>query len=183
MCQIMVNIHLDTLYYKSILFRQTSDNSICFNNPIETNQNSNILSLPHWMIVSPYKLNQFMNKGIKMKFTKKLLIASTISTMAMISTQALADNIVYSNQTVLTVEANSKEDAFKQGMTTLNELKASKSNDLKKTFWGLDVNANKVALADDSYVTVAEKMNADGQLVYNGIVHVSLSYQENDSDN
>lgn len=118
-----------------------------------------------------------------MKFTKNLLIASTISAMAMISTQALADNIVYSNQTVLTVDANSKEDAFKQGMTTLNELKVSKSNDLKKTFWGLDVNANKVALAGDSYVTVAEKMKADGQLVYNGIVHVSLSYEENDSDN
>tara|TARA_R110001583_G_scaffold41314_5_gene131557 strand:+ start:12029 stop:12391 length:363 start_codon:yes stop_codon:yes gene_type:complete len=119
-----------------------------------------------------------------MKFTKALLIASTVSAMAMLSTQALADDINYSNQTVLTADASSEADAFKQGMSTLNALQATSSNDLKKTFWRLDSQANNVTLAGDSYVTVSQKMKADGQLVYNAIVHVSVAYESNeDGDN
>lgn len=117
-----------------------------------------------------------------MKFTKTLLIASTVSAMAMLSTQVLADEMVYSTQTVKTVDVSSKADAFKQGMSTLNTLQSSRANDLQKTFWGLDTQANNVTLTGDSYVTVAERMNAEGELVYNGIVHVSVAYESDDSE-
>jgi len=131
------------------------------------------------------ELNQFITKGINMKFTKKLLIASTLSAMTMLSTQAFADDISYANETVLTADASSKAVAFEQGISALNGLQAASSNDLEQKFWWLGLPANNMTLEEGAYVTVAEKMTADGQLVYNGIVHASVAYEsdENEQDN
>jgi len=120
-----------------------------------------------------------------MKFTKKLLIASAVSAMTMVSTQAFADDISYSNETVLTADASSKAVAFEQGVSALNDLQAASSNDLEQKFWWLGMPANNMTVEEGAYVTVSEKMTADGQLVYNGIVHASVAYEsdENEHDN
>ncbi|WP_413701616.1 hypothetical protein ACLKMH_08540 [Psychromonas sp. KJ10-10] len=69
-----------------------------------------------------------------MKFTKKLLIASAISTMAVLSTQTFADEMSYSNQIVITADASTKDVAFKQGLSELNNLQATSSTDLLRKF-------------------------------------------------
>ncbi|WP_413701613.1 DUF3316 domain-containing protein [Psychromonas sp. KJ10-10] len=111
-----------------------------------------------------------------MKFTKTLLIASAISTMAVLSTQAFADEMSYSNQTVITADASTKDVAFEQGLSELNNLQAASSTDLLHQF-SLDMSANNVAVENGAYVTVTKKMSSDGQYVYNGVVHASLSYE------
>jgi len=42
--------------------------------------------------------------------------------------------------------------------------------------------ANNMTLEEGAYVTVSEKMNADGQLVYNGIVHASVAYESDENE-
>jgi len=120
-----------------------------------------------------------------MKFTKTLLIASTVSAMTMLTAPAFADDITYANETLLTADASSKAVAYEQGISALNELQAASSNDLEQKFWWLGMPANNMTLESGAFVTVAEKMTADGQLVYNGIVHASVAYEsdENEQDN
>jgi len=117
-----------------------------------------------------------------MKFTKTLLIASTVSAMTMLSTPAFADDITYANETVLTADASSKSVAYEQGISALNELQAASSNDLEQKFWWLGMPANNMTLESGAFVTVAEKMTADGQLVYNGIVHASVAYESDENE-
>ena len=116
-----------------------------------------------------------------MKLTKKLLIASAISTMAMLSTQAFADDINYSDQTVVTADFSSKEVAFEQALSELNNLQAASSSDLLQKF-SLDMSANNVTMENGAYVTVSEKMNSDGQFIYNGVVHASFAYESDEGE-
>jgi len=117
-----------------------------------------------------------------MKFTKTLLIASTVSAMTMLSTAAFADDITYTNETLLTADASSKAVAFEQGLSALNELHAASSSELEQKFWWLGMPANNMTIEEGAYVTVSEKMTADGQLVYNGIVHASVAYESDDNE-
>jgi len=117
-----------------------------------------------------------------MQFTKKLLIASAVSAMTMVSTQAFADDITYANETVLTADAGSKAVAFEQGISALNGLQAASSNELEQKFWWLGLPANNMTLEEGAYVTVVEKMTTDGQLVYNGIVHASVAYESDENE-
>ena len=116
-----------------------------------------------------------------MKFTKTALIASAL---VVLSTQAFADDINYANETVVTADVSSKTAAYEQGLVTLNSLKAASSNQLEQKFWWLGMPANNMTVENGAYVTVVEKMSADGQLVYNGVVHASIAYEsdENESD-
>jgi len=110
-----------------------------------------------------------------MKLTKNILIASA---MAILSTQVVADETYYSDQTVITADASSKATAYEQGIAKLNTLEAASSNQLEKAFWWVAMPTNNMTLQEGAFITVTEKMNADGQLVYNGIVNLSVSYEE-----
>ena len=110
-----------------------------------------------------------------MKLTKNILIASA---MVVLSTQAFADETYYSDQTVITADASSKTAAYEQGMTKLNSLESASANQLEKEFWWVAMPTNNMALEEGAFVTVSEKMTADGQLVYNGVVNLSVAYEE-----
>jgi len=110
-----------------------------------------------------------------MKSTKNILIASA---MVMLSTQAIADETYSSKQTVVTADATSKVAAYEQALTKLDSLKVASANELQKDFWWVAMPVNNMALEQGAYVTVLEKMDETGQLVYNGVVNLSVSYEE-----
>lgn len=114
-----------------------------------------------------------------MKLTKNILIASA---MVFFSAQAFADDVTYSDQTVFTAESSIKAIAYEQGMAKLNALQTASSNELEAKFWWLGMPANNMAIEEGAYVTVMEKMNASGQIVYSGVVHVSVSYESDDNE-
>ena len=114
-----------------------------------------------------------------MTLTKNVLIASAF---AVLSTSAFADDTNYSNQTVVTAEVSSKAAAYEQGIATLNSLQASSSNQLEQKFWWVGMPSNNMTLENGGYVTVEEKMTAQGQLVYNGVVHASVAYESDDNE-
>jgi len=110
-----------------------------------------------------------------MKLTKNILIASA---MVILSTQVSADEVYYSDQTVITADASSKAIAYEQGISKLNALQAASANQLEKEFWWVAMPTNNMALEAGAFVTVTEKMMANGQLVYNGVVNLSVAYEE-----
>ena len=114
-----------------------------------------------------------------MNVTNNILIASTL---VILSTSALADDVNYSTQTVKTMDASSKSIAYEQGMATLDSLQVATANQLESKFWWLGMPANNMAVEDGAYITVLEKMDADGQLVYNGVVHLAVSYEADDNE-
>ena len=118
-----------------------------------------------------------------MKLTKKSLIASA---MVLLSTQAFALNSFHhhanetfqANELVKTVDADSKAAAYDLGLTKLNELKAATPSQLEKDLGGVSMQTSGVYIEDGAYVTVAEQMNAQGEVVYTGLVHFSITYAE-----
>jgi len=110
-----------------------------------------------------------------MKLTKTTLIASA---MVILSSQAIADETYSSQQTVVTADATSKAVAYEQGLRKLDALKVASSNQLEKDFWWVASPVNNMALEEGAYITVLEKMDETGHLVYNGVVNLSVSYEE-----
>jgi len=45
-------------------------------------------------------------------------------------------------------------------------------------FWWGAMPVNKIALEEGAFIIVTQKMTADGLLVYNDIVNLSVSYEE-----
>jgi len=118
-----------------------------------------------------------------MKLTKKSLIASA---MLLLSTQVFALNSYHhhanetyqSTELVKTVDANSKAAAYDLGIEKLSALKAATPSQLEKDLGGVSMQTSGVYIEDGAYVTVAEKMNEKGELVYTGLVHFSITYAE-----
>ena len=113
-----------------------------------------------------------------MKSIKKALIASAATAMVILSTQAFAMDTHHAAQKVQTVDTSSKAVAYELGLQKLHVLEADTAIQLNKDLGGISTVINTVSLDDGAYVTVLEKMNADGQVVYNGVVNVSVTYAE-----
>ncbi|GLS91181.1 hypothetical protein GCM10007916_22500 [Psychromonas marina] len=118
-----------------------------------------------------------------MKLIKKSLIASA---MVILSTQAFAVNqfhhhaneTYFQDEVVTTVAADTKAAAYELGLNKLTDLKAATPSQLEKDLGGISMQTAGVYIEDGSYITVAEKMGADGQMLYTGVVHLSITYSE-----
>ena len=113
---------------------------------------------------------------MKMTTIKTALIAST---MAILSTQTFASNTTTHQATrvVPTADMTSKAAAYDLAFDKLAILKTASPTELNNDLGRVAVNyPNSVELNDGAYITVAEKMNANGNTVYTGLVNVSVTF-------
>ncbi|WP_375320203.1 DUF3316 domain-containing protein [Aliivibrio logei] len=115
----------------------------------------------------------------------KTLALSTIIILA--SSSAMANPVVTngnyiskaSNTILYTDHVTTKEMAYNQALTQLNKLDSSSSAELKKI---LKVTSQNISLDDQSYITVQETMNMQGQIQYTGLIHANYHYLEHTSN-
>jgi len=108
-----------------------------------------------------------------MKMIKKALIATTL---VFLSAQAFASDTYSETRVIKTADANSKATAYELALDKLNTLQNDSAVELNKDLGQISSYANSVSLNDSGYVTITEKMDANGNLQYTGLVNVSVSF-------
>jgi len=120
-----------------------------------------------------------------MKKIKNVLMASAL---VILSANVFAGPVVYGNygvhsasQTIDTPAAQSKERAYSLGLEKLNALKSISGSELSDELslpLGSLKEKNSITLDDGAYITVAELMNEQGEVVYKGLINVSYRYSQ-----
>ncbi len=127
-------------------------------------------------------------KGNPMKLIHKTLATVTL---ILLSGNVLAGQYIntYGNleerlatRTIRTDIVASEQEAYKQGLNKLQQLKNSSPKELEQVLQLNIFNSGGVHLNDDSYITVQEFMNGAGQLRYRGELNVSYHYAERRDD-
>ncbi|MGB5445752.1 MAG: DUF3316 domain-containing protein [Psychromonas sp.] len=111
-----------------------------------------------------------------MNMIKKAFLAST---MILLSAQVFASDTRMTSRVLPTADATSQAAAYELALTKLETLKADTPVQLNKDLGHLTSFANTVTLNDGSYTTVQEKMDANGNIMYTGLVHVSATFSDN----
>jgi len=115
-----------------------------------------------------------------MNFTKIAIIGSA---MLALSTQVFASSnssIIYSTRVVHTADVATKADAYKLAFDQLETLQADSSSQLNNALGHVAPDSRSLVLDDGSYITVAERMNTNGEITYTGLVNVNVTYEIND---
>ena len=108
-----------------------------------------------------------------MKMTKKALIASA---MVILSSQVFAQSI-QTTRVVKTADASTKAAAYNLAFNTLKTLEADSSIELNNDLGHVAIySPTSVSLNDGAYITVAEKMDASGDMSYTGLVNVTVTF-------
>lgn len=133
--------------------------------------------------------NKHTEKVINMKAMKTALL---VAAMAITSASAFANPIFTSGNYVsreemktLSVEPTATSDAaYQQAFAELNVLKSMSARELNKelNISNFNIASKSTHLKDSGFITVQERMNADGQLEYVGTVNVKVHYAERDSN-
>jgi len=84
----------------------------------------------------------------------------------------------HANEKVITADAMNKVTAYQLGLKKLKQLRALSGAELQQQLGGISLFLNTIHLGEGGYVTVLEKMDETGQLRFNGVVHVSVVYEE-----
>ena len=103
------------------------------------------------------------------------------ASLLVVSVSATADS---ANDTLVTEVVPTHEAAYQLGVNKLSVLKNSSSFQLSyllNTPLG-DIEDGSLRLKDGAFITVEERMNADGKLGYVGQVNVSVNYEMHESD-
>ena len=115
-------------------------------------------------------------------------IQTIIATSILLATvNASAGSIVQrtETETLTTVAAATKAQAFQLGIDKLSQLASSSGQQLDRKLrvhsGYADIDTLKVN--DGGFVTIQERMSSRGQLEYVGIVNVDFSYTESDNEN
>ncbi|PWQ93135.1 DUF3316 domain-containing protein [Leucothrix arctica] len=114
---------------------------------------------------------------------KTLLSLVVTSVLLMGATTVNAADVDQSmKETLTTKDATSFAEAYQLGVEKLSILKSIPPEQLTNQVHGYSSSINKrtARVEDSSYVTVQERMYADGILCYVGLVSVEVSYQEHD---
>ncbi|WP_375753454.1 DUF3316 domain-containing protein [Vibrio sp. HN007] len=125
-----------------------------------------------------------------MKLMKTALVTTGLT---LLSANVLANQFVdttgnleerFGTRTIQTAVVDSKPQAYQLGLTKLSELTKSSPSELriKLNATRAETGPGRIHLNEDGYVTVQEFMNAEGQLLYKGLVNVSYHYSERDTD-
>ena len=123
----------------------------------------------------------------------KLIKSAAISTLMLLSTTAFAGQYVstpgnyvqrLNSSTLDTQTVKSKSEAYQVGLKKLKQLYSSPSKELFYTLRvpSTEANINSIHVNDGGYVTVEEMMNANGEVLYRGVLNVSYHFAERDSD-
>ncbi|MFH4747585.1 DUF3316 domain-containing protein [Vibrio harveyi] len=123
---------------------------------------------------------------------KAMKTALLVAAMAITSASAFANPIFTSGNYVsreemktLSVEPTATSDAaYQQAFAELNGLKSMSARELNKelNISNFNIASKSTHLKDSGFITVQERMNADGQLEYVGTVNVKVHYAERDSN-
>jgi hypothetical protein len=108
-----------------------------------------------------------------MKISKAALIASA---MLALSTQVFASSTMLSTKTVKTADVDTKAEAYELAFNQLETLQADSASQLNRALGHIAPDSRSLVLDDGSYITVAEKMNTNGETSYTGLVNVKVSY-------
>lgn len=108
-----------------------------------------------------------------MKMIKNALIATTI---ALLSANAFASDTFSESRVVKTADVTNKAAAYELALDKLNTLQNDSAVELNNDLGHVSNYANSVSLNDGAYITVAEKMDANGNLQYTGLVNVSVTF-------
>ncbi|WP_413702220.1 DUF3316 domain-containing protein [Psychromonas sp. KJ10-10] len=99
------------------------------------------------------------------------------STMAILSTQAFATT-TQTTRVIPTEDVSSQAVAYELALDKLQTLKADSAIELNNDLGHISLDyPRSLSLNDGSYVTVAEKMNANGEISYTGLVNVSVTFE------
>lgn len=110
---------------------------------------------------------------MNMTKTKVALIASA---MTILSTQAFATT-TQTTRVIPTTAVSSQAVAYELALEQLQTLKADSAIELNNDLGRIALDSPRsLSLNEGSYVTVAEKMNANGELFYTGLVNVSVTF-------
>ena len=109
-----------------------------------------------------------------MKISKAALIASA---MLALSTQVFASTTMLSTKTVKTADVETKAMAYELAFNQLNTLKSDSASQLNRALGHIAPDSRSLVLDDGSYITVTEKMNANGETSYTGLVNVKITYE------
>ena len=108
-----------------------------------------------------------------MKIINKTLIASAI---LVLSSQVFADTDVHQKNRVLqTADTITQSAAYETALEKLQALETESSTELNHEL-SLSAASRNVSLNEGAYITVLEKMGDNGEMLYNGLVHVSVSF-------
>ncbi|RVU86648.1 DUF3316 domain-containing protein [Leucothrix sargassi] len=85
---------------------------------------------------------------------------------------------------IFTGMTNSKEAAYQSGLAKIQSLKSASPYELydEVGLFGADIEADTVELEDGAYVTVQERLQANGQKAFVGVVNLDVSYEVHDDD-
>jgi hypothetical protein len=112
-----------------------------------------------------------------MKMTKTALIASA---MLILSSQVFAGDTHQATRVVQTADMSSKAAAYELALDKLQTLQADSSIELNNDLGHVTPDPRSLSLNDRAYITVAEKMNASGEIHYTGLVNVNVTYDSLD---
>lgn len=125
-----------------------------------------------------------------MKTFQTMIIAASIILVSNSVTagplQASFDDLDQNNTNTLVVSAaSSKQAAYQLGLSKLTQLKAMSSKKLSQVLHidSYNINERTLHLKDGGYVTVEERMGADGKVNFVSVVHVDSHYLETDRSN
>ena len=111
------------------------------------------------------------------------IIAATLL-LASVSATAGSSFEQTRSETLITSVAPTKAAAYQLGANKLAELKSDSSQQLEMalaTPLG-SIESDTLHLNEGGFVTIQERMNADGEIGYVGLVNVDFSFVEHDSD-
>ncbi|PWQ93137.1 DUF3316 domain-containing protein [Leucothrix arctica] len=117
-----------------------------------------------------------------MKTLTSLLVTSVLLISA---TAANASNFERHSKDILTTEtASSRAEAYQLGTSKLSQLQSASPRQLfnELDIFSIDAVVSSAHLEDGSFVTVQERMGANGKLGYVGLVNVDVSYNEERDD-
>lgn len=112
-------------------------------------------------------------------------LTATIATTLLIASMGANATTRSTSDTLVTGFEPTKAAAYNAGITKLNQLKSVPSNVLEyqvEAPLGI-VESGTLKVTDDSFVVAEERVSANGQKGYVGIVNVGLSFEEHESDN
>ena len=116
----------------------------------------------------------------------KTLTAMIAASVLLIgATTANADYFdTVTKETIVTGVTDSRAAAYQAGADKLSSLKSASPYALADEvgLFGSDIEADTVHLDEGSYVTVQERLGADGKIGYVGVVNAGVSYESHDDD-
>lgn len=113
--------------------------------------------------------------------------------MVILSANAFAGTALYGNysqyhesKVIKTQPVESKSSAYSLALEKSEQLKSESGSELSTEFRLLldtSKEKNSVTLEENAYITVQESMNAQGDIVYTGMLNVNYSYSQANQSN